>query len=34
VLLPTVNADRKITELEVIADPDRLRHLQLALLPD
>jgi RNA polymerase sigma factor (sigma-70 family) len=34
VLLPTVNADRKITELEVIADPDRLRRLQLALLPD
>jgi RNA polymerase sigma factor (sigma-70 family) len=34
VLVPTVNADRKITELEVIADPDRLRHLQLALLPD
>jgi len=30
----TVSADRKITAMDVIADPDRLRGLQLANLPE
>jgi RNA polymerase sigma-70 factor, ECF subfamily len=30
----TVSEQRKITGLEVIADPDRLRRLQLAVLPE
>jgi RNA polymerase sigma factor (sigma-70 family) len=30
----TVSADRKITAMDVIADPDRLRGLQLAILPE
>ena len=30
----TVSADRKITAMDVIADPDRLRGLKLAILPD
>ena len=34
VLALTVNAARKITAIDVIADPDRLRRLRLALLPD
>jgi hypothetical protein len=34
VLMPTVNADRKVTRLDVIADPDRLRQMRFALLPD
>jgi Sigma-70, region 4 len=34
VLLPTVSADRKITNLDVVGDPDRLRRMQFALLPD
>jgi len=34
VLMPTVSVDRKITRLDVIADPDRLRRMQFALLPD
>lgn len=33
VLAFTVNAKRRITAIEVIADPDRLNALQLALLP-
>jgi RNA polymerase sigma factor (sigma-70 family) len=34
VLAFTVSADRKVTSVDVIADPDRLRRLRLALLPD
>jgi RNA polymerase sigma factor (sigma-70 family) len=34
VLALTVNAARKVTAIDVIADPDRLRRLQLAVLPD
>src|SRR5215469_8346820 len=34
VLLFTVNTARKITGMEVIADPDRLRRMRLAVLPD
>jgi RNA polymerase sigma-70 factor (ECF subfamily) len=34
VLSMTINAARQITRIEIIADPDRLRRLRLALLPD
>ena len=34
VLAFTVSPARRITAIEVIADPDRLRHLRLALLPE
>jgi RNA polymerase sigma-70 factor, ECF subfamily len=34
VLAFAVSADRKVTSIDVIADPDRLRRLTLALLPD
>ena len=34
VLVLTVNAERKVTGINVMADPDRLRRLRLALLPD
>jgi RNA polymerase sigma factor (sigma-70 family) len=34
VLTLAVSATRKITAIDVIADPDRLRRLRLALLPD
>jgi RNA polymerase sigma factor (sigma-70 family) len=34
VLVLTVSAARQITAIEVIADPDRLRRLRLAVLPD
>jgi RNA polymerase sigma factor (sigma-70 family) len=34
VLLLTVSPARRITAIEVIADPDRLRQLRLALLPE
>src|SRR5712691_261977 len=34
VLALTVSAERRITAIDVIADPDRLRRLQLAVLPD
>jgi RNA polymerase sigma-70 factor (ECF subfamily) len=34
VLMLTVSAARQITAIDVIADPDRLRQLQLAVLPD
>src|SRR5450631_613743 len=34
VLALTVSAARRITAIEVIADPDRLRRLRLAVLPD
>jgi RNA polymerase sigma factor (sigma-70 family) len=34
VLALTVSTARRITAIEVIADPDRLRRLQLAVLPD
>jgi len=34
VLAFTVNQARRITAIDVIADPDRLRGLTLALLPD
>ncbi len=34
VLLLTVSPARRITAIEVIADPDRLRRLRLAILPD
>jgi len=34
VLALTVSAARQITAIEVIADPDRLRRLRLAVLPD
>ena len=30
----TVSRDRKVTAMDVIADPDRLRGLRLAVLPD
>jgi RNA polymerase sigma factor (sigma-70 family) len=33
VLVLTVNAERKVTGINVMADPDRLRRLRLALLP-
>ena len=34
VLILTVSPARRITAIEVIADPDRLQHLRLALLPE
>jgi RNA polymerase sigma factor (sigma-70 family) len=34
VLALTISAERKITVIDVIADPGRLRRLQLAVLPD
>jgi len=34
VLVLTVNTERKVTGISVLADPDRLRRLRLALLPD
>jgi RNA polymerase sigma-70 factor, ECF subfamily len=34
VLALTVGAESRITAIELIADPDRLRHLDFALLPD
>jgi RNA polymerase sigma factor (sigma-70 family) len=34
VLVPTVSAERRITAIDVIADPGRLRRLRLAVLPD
>ncbi|HEY8045729.1 MAG TPA: sigma factor-like helix-turn-helix DNA-binding protein, partial [Streptosporangiaceae bacterium] len=34
VLALTVSPERRITAIEVIADPDRLRRLRLAVLPD
>ena len=34
VLALTVNAARRITAIDVIADPDRLRQLRLAVLPE
>jgi RNA polymerase sigma-70 factor, ECF subfamily len=34
VLAFAVSADGKVTSIDVIADPDRLRRLRLALLPD
>ena len=34
VLALTVSAGRRITAIDVIADPDRLRRLRLAVLPD
>jgi uncharacterized Zn-binding protein involved in type VI secretion len=34
VLALSVSAGRRITAIDVIADPDRLRQLRLALLPD
>jgi RNA polymerase sigma-70 factor (ECF subfamily) len=34
VLALTVSPARRITAIEVIADPDRLRRLRLAVLPD
>jgi hypothetical protein len=34
VLTFAVSADRRITEIHVMADPDRLGRLQLATLPD
>ena len=34
VLALTVSPARKITAIDVIADPDRLRRLRLAVLPD
>jgi RNA polymerase sigma-70 factor (ECF subfamily) len=34
VLVLTVSPARRITAIEVIADPERLRHLSLALLPE
>jgi RNA polymerase sigma-70 factor (ECF subfamily) len=34
VLVFTVSADRRITAIDVIADPDRLRQLRLAVLPE
>jgi RNA polymerase sigma factor (sigma-70 family) len=33
VLAMTVSADRRITGIDIIADPDRLRRLRLAVLP-
>jgi hypothetical protein len=34
VLNMTVNAARRITRIEIVADPARLRRLRLAVLPD
>jgi hypothetical protein len=34
VLVLTVSPARRITAIQVIADPGRLRRLRLALLPD
>jgi hypothetical protein len=34
VLRLTVSAARKITAIDVIADPDSLQRLRLAVLPD
>ena len=34
VLVLTVSAERRITAIDVIADPARLRRLRLAVLPD
>jgi RNA polymerase sigma factor (sigma-70 family) len=34
VLVLTVNAERRVTGIDVVADPDRLRGLRLAVLPD
>jgi RNA polymerase sigma-70 factor (ECF subfamily) len=34
VLALTVGEDRRITAIDVIADPARLRRLKLSLLPD
>ncbi len=34
VLRLTVSAARKITAIDIVADPDRLRRLRLAMLPD
>ena len=34
VLAFTVSAEQRITAIDIIADPDRLRGLQLAVLPD
>lgn len=34
VLILTVNAERKVTFIEVIADPDRLASLRISLLPE
>jgi RNA polymerase sigma factor (sigma-70 family) len=34
VLIFTVSAQRRITAIDIIADPDRLRRLRLAMLPD
>jgi RNA polymerase sigma-70 factor (ECF subfamily) len=34
VLVLTVDASRHVTAIEVIADPERLRRLQVAVLPD
>ena len=34
VLALTVSPERRITAIDVIGDPDRLRRLRLAVLPD
>jgi hypothetical protein len=34
VLALTVSAERRITAIDVIADPARLRRLRIAVLPD
>jgi hypothetical protein len=34
VLLLGVNASRRVTTIDIVADPDRLRALRLALLPE
>jgi hypothetical protein len=34
VLKFTMNSARLITAIDVVADPDRLRQLQIAVLPD
>ena len=34
VLALTISAERRITAIDVIADPDRLRRVQVAVLPD
>jgi RNA polymerase sigma factor (sigma-70 family) len=34
VLVLTVNAERRVSGIDVMADPDRLRRLRLAVLPD
>jgi RNA polymerase sigma-70 factor (ECF subfamily) len=34
VLKLTVSSERKITAMDIIADPDRLRRLRLAVLPE